>query len=46
MRLPLTAPSTLTWYDRIGDVVPAAALLVTAGAVLAAGRGRVRRAAR
>lgn len=43
VRLPLTAPSALTWYDRIGDVVPAAALLVTAGTVLAGRRGRTGR---
>ncbi|MER7751646.1 apolipoprotein N-acyltransferase [Kitasatospora sp. NPDC097643] len=41
VRLPLTEPGTLTWYDRIGDVVPAAALLVTAGSVVAVWRGRV-----
>ncbi|MFI6152524.1 apolipoprotein N-acyltransferase [Kitasatospora sp. NPDC051170] len=40
VRLPLTAPGTLTWYDRIGDVVPVGALLVTAGAGAAAWRTR------
>ncbi|GHF32565.1 apolipoprotein N-acyltransferase [Kitasatospora xanthocidica] len=35
VRLPLTAPGTLTWYDRVGDVVPAGALLITAGAAVA-----------
>ncbi|MFD5080999.1 apolipoprotein N-acyltransferase [Kitasatospora sp. NPDC058201] len=40
VRLPLTAPSALTWYDRVGDVVPPAALLVTAGAAVGALRGR------
>ncbi|MER7670293.1 apolipoprotein N-acyltransferase [Kitasatospora sp. NPDC096128] len=40
VRLPLTAPGTLTWYDRIGDVVPLGALLVTAGAGAAAWRSR------
>ncbi|MGV9269177.1 apolipoprotein N-acyltransferase [Kitasatospora sp. NPDC003701] len=45
VRLPLTAPSALTWYDRVGDVVPIAALLVTAAAVpIAARRGRGRAA--
>ncbi|MFF2542123.1 apolipoprotein N-acyltransferase [Kitasatospora sp. NPDC058063] len=39
VRLPLTAPGTLTWYDRIGDVVPLGALLVTAGATLVAVAG-------
>ncbi|MFJ2577796.1 apolipoprotein N-acyltransferase [Kitasatospora aureofaciens] len=34
VRLPLTAPGTLTWYDRVGDVVPLAALLVTAGSAV------------
>ncbi|WP_078891661.1 apolipoprotein N-acyltransferase [Streptomyces sp. NRRL S-350] len=47
VRLPLTAPGTLTWYDRIGDVVPMGALLVTAGAAVAGWRSRAaRRAAR
>ncbi|MFJ2775653.1 MULTISPECIES: apolipoprotein N-acyltransferase [unclassified Kitasatospora] len=46
VRLPLTAPTTLTWYDRVGDVVPAAALLVTAGSVVALWRDRARRANR
>lgn len=32
VRLPLTGPTELTWYDRVGDVVPTAALMVTAGA--------------
>ncbi|WP_078910926.1 apolipoprotein N-acyltransferase [Streptomyces sp. NRRL WC-3742] len=40
VRLPLTEPGTLTWYDRIGDVVPMGALLVTAGAGVAAWRSR------
>ncbi|MBV2156145.1 apolipoprotein N-acyltransferase [Kitasatospora sp. SUK 42] len=40
VRLPLTAPGTLTWYDRIGDVVPMGALLVTAGAAVAGWRSR------
>ncbi|MFJ9695262.1 apolipoprotein N-acyltransferase [Kitasatospora sp. NPDC101183] len=40
VRLPLTATSTRTWYDRIGDVVPLGALLVTAGAGAAAWRSR------
>ncbi|MBO1413109.1 apolipoprotein N-acyltransferase [Streptomyces sp. FH025] len=40
VRLPLTAPGTLTWYDRIGDVVPTGALLVTAGAAVAGWRSR------
>ncbi|WP_327682982.1 apolipoprotein N-acyltransferase [Kitasatospora sp. NBC_00458] len=40
VRLPLTAPSALTWYDRLGDVVPLGALLVTAGSAAAAWRGR------
>ncbi|MFD0274863.1 apolipoprotein N-acyltransferase [Kitasatospora sp. NPDC127111] len=40
VRLPLTEPSTLTWYDRVGDVVPVAALLVTAGAAAVAWRQR------
>ncbi|MFE3505422.1 apolipoprotein N-acyltransferase [Kitasatospora sp. NPDC059160] len=40
VRLPLTAPGTLTWYDRIGDVVPLGALLVTAGAGAADLRSR------
>ncbi|MFE2406793.1 apolipoprotein N-acyltransferase [Kitasatospora sp. NPDC059408] len=44
VRLPLTAPDTLTWYDRVGDVVPLAAVLVTAGAAAVVWRGR--RAAR
>ncbi|MFD4655462.1 apolipoprotein N-acyltransferase [Kitasatospora sp. NPDC058444] len=39
VRLPLTAPGTLTWYDRIGDVVPLGALLTTAGAALVAVAG-------
>ncbi|MFI2606894.1 apolipoprotein N-acyltransferase [Kitasatospora sp. NPDC018619] len=39
VRLPLTAPGTLTWYDRIGDVVPLGALLATAGAAGAAVAG-------
>ncbi|MFD4535322.1 apolipoprotein N-acyltransferase [Kitasatospora sp. NPDC058397] len=38
VRLPLTEPGALTWYDRIGDVVPIGALLVTAGATAAAWR--------
>ncbi|WP_234434719.1 MULTISPECIES: apolipoprotein N-acyltransferase [Streptomyces] len=42
VRLPLTAPGTLTWYDRIGDVVPVGALLVTAGAAVAGVAGRRR----
>ncbi|MEV7187569.1 apolipoprotein N-acyltransferase [Kitasatospora sp. NPDC093102] len=45
VRLPLTAPGTLTWYDRIGDVVPLGALLVTAGAAVAGWRSRVVRRA-
>ena len=40
VRLPLAAPGTLTWYDRIGDVVPMGALLVTAGAAVSAWRSR------
>ncbi|MFD5464145.1 apolipoprotein N-acyltransferase [Kitasatospora sp. NPDC127059] len=40
VRLPLTAPGTLTWYDRIDDVVPLGALLVTAGAAVTAWRTR------
>ncbi|WP_406207234.1 apolipoprotein N-acyltransferase [Kitasatospora sp. NBC_01560] len=40
VRLPLTEPSGLTWYDRVGDVVPLTALLVTAGAAAAAWRRR------
>ncbi|MGW1172589.1 apolipoprotein N-acyltransferase [Kitasatospora sp. NPDC002543] len=39
VRLPLTEPGTLTWYDRIGDVVPLGALLVTAGAAAVAVTG-------
>ncbi|MGW6912402.1 apolipoprotein N-acyltransferase [Kitasatospora sp. NPDC054939] len=35
VRLPLTAPGAATWYDRLGDVVPFAALAVTAGAAAA-----------
>ncbi|MER7770628.1 apolipoprotein N-acyltransferase [Kitasatospora sp. NPDC096140] len=34
VRLPLTEPATMTWYDRVGDVVPAGALLITAGAAV------------
>ncbi|MFG3051618.1 apolipoprotein N-acyltransferase [Kitasatospora sp. NPDC048239] len=40
VRLALTEPGALTWYDRVGDVVPLAALLVTAGAVVVAARRR------
>ncbi|MFH8380358.1 apolipoprotein N-acyltransferase [Kitasatospora sp. NPDC018058] len=43
IRLPLTAPGTLTWYDRIGDVVPMGALLVTAGAAVGGWRTRASR---
>ncbi|MET8624121.1 apolipoprotein N-acyltransferase [Kitasatospora sp. NPDC004669] len=47
IRLPLTASGTLTWYDRIGDVVPMGALLVTAGAAVGGWRARAsRRSAR
>ncbi|MGW4893363.1 apolipoprotein N-acyltransferase [Kitasatospora sp. NPDC004240] len=46
VRLPLTAPGTLTWYDRLGDVVPQAALVVTAGAAAFGLRRRHRPAAR
>ncbi|MFJ4791957.1 apolipoprotein N-acyltransferase [Kitasatospora purpeofusca] len=42
VRLPLTAPDTATWYDRVGDVVPLTAVLVTAGAAVVAGAGRWR----
>ncbi|MFG2906904.1 apolipoprotein N-acyltransferase [Kitasatospora sp. NPDC048286] len=44
VRLPLTAPGTLTWYDRVGDVVPLGSLAVTTGAagVAAAGWRRSR----
>ncbi|GAA2821343.1 apolipoprotein N-acyltransferase [Kitasatospora sp. CM 4170] len=45
VRLPLTAATTATWYDRVGDVVPAAALLVTAVAAVAGGAARRRRRA-
>ncbi|MFE5586684.1 apolipoprotein N-acyltransferase [Kitasatospora sp. NPDC056531] len=41
VKLPLTAPGTMTWYDRVGDVVPMGALLVTTTAA-AAGRWRSR----
>ncbi len=45
VRLPLTAPNASTWYDRVGDVVPLTAVLVTAGAaaVAVAARRRDRR---
>ncbi|MFE4515953.1 apolipoprotein N-acyltransferase [Kitasatospora sp. NPDC056783] len=36
VRLPLTAPGALTWYDRVGDVVPLGALVVSAGAAAGA----------
>ncbi|WP_079008152.1 apolipoprotein N-acyltransferase [Streptomyces sp. XY431] len=39
VRLPLTAPDAATWYDRVGDVVPLTAVLVTAGAAAVAGTG-------
>ncbi|MFE6749451.1 apolipoprotein N-acyltransferase [Kitasatospora purpeofusca] len=42
VRLPLTAPDAATWYDRVGDVVPLTAVLVTAGAAAAAVAGRRR----
>ncbi|WP_371478206.1 apolipoprotein N-acyltransferase [Kitasatospora sp. NBC_00315] len=45
VRLATAAPGSRTWYDRVGDVVPTAALAVTAGAgvlALRAGRGRRR----
>ncbi|MEV6975234.1 apolipoprotein N-acyltransferase [Kitasatospora sp. NPDC093806] len=43
VRLPLTASTGLTWYDRVGDVVPLAAVAVTAGVVVVGGlRGRRR----
>ncbi|MBP0448036.1 apolipoprotein N-acyltransferase [Kitasatospora sp. RG8] len=44
VRLPLTGPTELTWYDRVGDVVPAVALLVTAGAAVTAVTASRRRA--
>ena len=43
VRLALVAPQARTWYDRVGDVVPVAALAVTAGAGAAALRGGLRR---
>lgn len=43
VRLPLTAPGTQTWYDRVGDVVPVGALLVTAGAAVGGWRARAAR---
>ncbi|MFF0409389.1 apolipoprotein N-acyltransferase [Kitasatospora sp. NPDC004745] len=43
VRVPLTEPGTLTWYDRVGDVVPAAALLVTAAAAVGVWRSSPRR---
>ncbi|MFJ8433125.1 apolipoprotein N-acyltransferase [Kitasatospora sp. NPDC094019] len=39
VRLPLTAPDAATWYDRVGDVVPLTAVLVTAVAAAVAGAG-------
>ncbi|MER7703097.1 apolipoprotein N-acyltransferase [Kitasatospora sp. NPDC097605] len=38
--LPLTAPTTSTWYLRVGDVVPLTAVLVTACAAALAVRRR------
>ncbi|MET8704129.1 apolipoprotein N-acyltransferase [Kitasatospora sp. NPDC004723] len=40
VRVPLTAPATSTWYLRVGDAVPLAAVLVTAGAAAVALRRR------
>ncbi|MFE9423908.1 apolipoprotein N-acyltransferase [Kitasatospora sp. NPDC006697] len=43
VRLALPAPGYLTWYDRIGDVVPWTALAVTLAAAAAGLRGARRR---
>ncbi|MFB6893829.1 apolipoprotein N-acyltransferase [Kitasatospora sp. NPDC056327] len=40
VRVPLTAPAASTWYTRVGDAVPLAAVLVTAVAAAVALRRR------